>query len=74
MTTETKADDEVADTLPPAYEGITPADLYDLGTRFAVDNETVAWGLFSIAHAIDRLADAIADATSTPKQKPRLDR
>jgi hypothetical protein len=46
-------------------------NLGSIADHVGIDNETVAWGLFSIANAIDRLADAISVGTKTVKQPPR---
>ena len=43
--------------------------LSDHGRRLAIDDETVAGGLYAVARAIDRLADTIA----TGQRQPRRD-
>ena len=38
--------------------------IYGLGTRLAVDDDTVGKGLHDIARALDRVADAIIHASN----------
>lgn len=62
--------------LPTSDTGADVLDVVDalnstLGRRFAVDDETVAAGLFAVAGAIDRLADTVAAAMKVSPQKPR---
>jgi hypothetical protein len=52
--------------------GAVSETLDGLGTRLAVDDETVAGGAYAIAAALDRLADTIADAMKTPRLPKRF--